>query len=163
MTAENFKQHYFSLHPKLYRIACAIIKNAEDAEDIVQDAYCKLWNDRKKLAGVLKPEAYCVTLVKHLCLDFLHSPKVLHNENIMDYEFKNETESVEKEIINRETVKQIKQLIKNLPEKQQRVLHLRCFGECTLEEIETITGESPVNVRVLLSRARNTLRTKLKQ
>ncbi|MDR1525484.1 MAG: sigma-70 family RNA polymerase sigma factor [Tannerella sp.] len=164
MTAESFKQQYFSLHPKLYRIACAIIKNVEDAEDIVQDAYCKLWDDREKLAGIHKPEAYCVTLIKHLCLDFLRSPKASHNDDITGYEFsfKDETETVEETMINRETVKQIKYLMNSLPEKQRQVLHLRSFGECSLEEIEKITGESPANVRVLLSRARNTLRTKLK-
>ena len=66
-------------------------------------------------------------------------------------------------IINRETVKQIKHIINSLPEKQRQVLYLRSFGECSLEEIETITRESSENVRVLLSRARNILRTKLKQ
>ena len=35
MTAAYFKQVYYSLHPKLYRVAFAILKNAEDAEDIL--------------------------------------------------------------------------------------------------------------------------------
>jgi RNA polymerase sigma-70 factor (ECF subfamily) len=162
MTAESFKQQYFSLHPKLYGIAYTIIKNEEDAEDVVQDAYCKLWDEREKLAEINKPEAYCCTLVKHLCFDFLRSPKISRNDSITDYDFADEAETVENHIINTETVQQIKQHIKKLPEKQRQVLHLRSFGECSLEEIEKITGENPVNVRVLLSRARNTLRTKLK-
>jgi RNA polymerase sigma-70 factor (ECF subfamily) len=162
MTAESFKQQYFSLHPKLYRVAYAIVKSMEDAEDIVQDTYYKLWNDREKLTDIHKPEAYCVTLIKHLCLDFLRSPKASQNDNIVNYEFKDETATVEDKIVNGETIQQIKLYMNSLPEKQRQVLHLRGFGECSLEEIETITGESPANVRVLLSRARNTLRTKLK-
>lgn len=163
MTAESFKQVYFSLHPKLYRVAFAILRNAEDAEDIIQDAYCKLWDDRKKLVNILKPEAYCVTLVKHLCLDFLRSPKSARNNgNIDDYDFQDETAAVENNIENREMIKQVKSIIRGLPEKQQRVLNLRGFGDCSPEEIETITGESAIHVRVLLSRARNTLKMKLK-
>lgn len=162
MTAESFKQQYFSLHPKLYRIAYTIIKNEEDAEDLVQDAYCKLWDEREKLVEINKPEAYCYTLVKHLCLDFLRSPKTSRSDNIINYDFADEVETVENHIISIETVQQIKHHINNLPKKQRQILHLRSFGECSLEEIETITGESSVNVRVLLSRARNTLKTKLK-
>jgi RNA polymerase sigma-70 factor (ECF subfamily) len=163
MTAESFKQVYFSLHPKLYRVAYTILKNTEDAEDIIQDAYCKLWDDRKKLVDIQKPEAYCVTLVKHLCMDFLRSLKAAQNNyNIDDYDFLDYSTNIENNVENKETIKKIKSIIHNLPEKQQRILNLRGFADCSPEEIETITGESAVNVRVLLSRARNTLKMKLK-
>ncbi len=163
MTAESFKQVYFSLHPKLYRVAYAILKNAEDAEDIIQDAYCKLWDDREKLTHIQKPEAYCVTLVKHLCMDLLRSPKAARNDNnIDDYDFPDNSTNVETNIENQEAIKIIKTIIHSLPEKQQRILNLRGFAGCSLEEIEMITGESSINVRVLLSRARNTLKMKLK-
>ena len=66
MTAAYFKQAYYSLHPKLYRVAFSILKNTENAEDIVQDVYCKLWDERDKLVDIQKPEAYCVTLIKNL-------------------------------------------------------------------------------------------------
>ena len=52
MTVEEYKREYFSLHPKLYRVAVTILKNAEDAEDIIQEAYCKLWDSSEKLAEV---------------------------------------------------------------------------------------------------------------
>ena len=162
MTAGEFKQAYFSLHPRLYRVAFTILKNAEDAEDIVQDAYCKLWDTREKLVDIKKPEAYCVTLVKHLCMDILRSPKVALNDNIEDYDFPDNSTNAEIEMESKETIKKIKSILHSLPEKQQKVLNLRGFANCTLEEIETLTGESAANIRVLLSRARNTLRMSLK-
>ena len=163
MTAAYFKQAYYALHPKLYRVACSILKNTEDAEDILQDAYCKLWDDRRKLVDIQKPEAYCVTLVKNLCLDFLRSPKAAHHKaTIDDYDFPDQTTNAETDMTSNETIEIIKALIRRLPDKQQRVLDLRVFAGCTSEDIERITGESPENVRVLLSRARNTLRKKLK-
>ena len=164
MTAEEFKKVYFSLHPKLYRVAFTILKNAEDAEDIIQEAYCKLWDSREKLAEVKIPEAYCVTLVKHLCMDFLRSPKAARNDyNIDDYDIPDNSISTEEEMENRDTIKKIKYIVEKLPEKQKRILNLRGFAGCSLEDIETITGESAVNIRVLLSRARNTVKMKLKR
>jgi len=162
MTTEDFKRVYFSLHPRLYRIAFTILRNTEDAEDIIQEAYCKLWDSRENLAGIQKPDSYCVILVKNLCMDFLRSSKRLLNDyNIDDYDFPDSMTSAEDDIENRETIKMVKNVINNLPEKQQRILNLHGFAGCSQEEIETITGESAVNIRVLLSRARNTLRMKL--
>ena len=163
MTAGEFKQAYFSLHPRLYRVAFTILKIAEDAEDIIQDAYCKLWDTREKLVDIQNPEAYCVILVKHLCMDKLRSPKAAMNDyNIEDYDLPDSSANVEDEMESKEAIEKIKFIIRSLPEKQQKVLNLRGFAGCSLEEIETITGESAVNIRVLLSRARNTLRMSLK-
>ena len=44
MDAQEFKARFLPLHPALYRAAYALLQNAEDAEDIVQEAYLKLWN-----------------------------------------------------------------------------------------------------------------------
>ena len=163
MTVEYFKQAYFSLHPKLYRVAFAILKNTEDAENILQDAYCKLWDNREKLVDIQKPEAYCVTLVKHLCLDFLRSPKAARNNKMIDdYDFPDYSTNAETDMINKETIEKIKSIISRLPAKQQRIIDLRVFADCSPEEIKNITGESYENVRVLLSRARNTLKIHLK-
>ena len=162
MTAGDFKQKYFSLHPRLYRVAFTILRNTENAEDIVQEAYCKLWDDREKLSDVKKPEAYCITLVRNLCMDFLRSPKANQNDDdIDDYDIPDFSTSIEKDFENRETIRKIKSIVDSLPEKQQKILKLRGFAGCSLEDIQTITGESAVNIRVLLSRARNTIKTKI--
>ena len=75
MDVDVFKQRFLLFHPKLYRIAYALLDNKADAEDILQDAYCKLWNKRDELGDIQNPEAFSITLVKNLCLDFLRSPK----------------------------------------------------------------------------------------
>ena len=75
MDVDVFKQRFLPFHPKLYRIAYALLDNKADAEDILQDAYCKLWNKRDELGDIQNPEAFSITLVKNLCLDFLRSPK----------------------------------------------------------------------------------------
>jgi len=163
MTAAYFKQAYYSLHPKLYRVAYAILQNTEDAEDIIQDVYCKLWEERDKLVDIQKPEAYCVTLVKNLCMDFFRSPKkALYTQSIDDVDCPDHAPNPETEMEYQDTLEKIKALIRRLPEKQQRVLDLRAFADCSQEDIARITGESAENVRVLLSRARNTLKMKFK-
>jgi len=51
--------------------------------------------------------------------------------------------------------------MEGLPATQQLVMKLRHMDECSMEEIEQITGLTAVNIRVLLSRARKTIREQL--
>ena len=161
MTAEEFKSTYYPFHPKLYRIAYALLNNADDSEDILQDTYYKLWSKRTELENILQPEAFCVRLIKNLCIDFLRSPgKKLDNEQVETISITNES-TPHNELENKEKLQQIEALIEQLPEKQRIVIQMRGCGDCSLEEIEALTGESSANVRVLLSRARKTLKNML--
>ena len=69
MNKETFKQTYLPLSASMYRTAYRILGNPEDAEDMVQEAYMKLWKQRDTLDGILDARAYAVTSVKNLCLD----------------------------------------------------------------------------------------------
>lgn len=161
MNADEFKQQFYPFHPKLYRIAYALLNNPADAEDILQEAYYKLWNKRNELIIVKQPEAFCVTLVRNLCMDFLRSPKNrIENDEPEMLSLSSET-TPESDLESKEKMEQIETLIDKLPEKQQVVIRMRGCGDCSLEEIEIATGESAANVRVLLSRARKTLKEML--
>jgi RNA polymerase sigma-70 factor (ECF subfamily) len=154
MDAESFKRQFLPYHPRLYRIAYALTGNSQDAEDILQDTYCKLWNKREELGHINNTEAFCITLVKNLCFDLLRSPGKNRQEEGLENLPHSTGISPETEAIGQDESRQIQRLIDKLPEKQRQVIRLRAIDDCSLEEIEEITGLSAVNVRVLLSRAR---------
>ena len=133
MAVESFKRLFLPLHPKLFRIAYALVENKSDAEDILQDAYYKLWSRRNELADVRNPD---VTEAVPLSTD----------------------SSPDKELEMQDKVEQVRHLINRLPENQRQVLRLRGIEDCSIDEIEQITGLSAVNIRVLLSRARKIIR-----
>lgn len=162
MDADEFKQRFYPFHPKLYRIACALLNNTNDAEDVLQDLYCKLWSKRSELTAIHHPEAFCVTLVKNLCMDFLRSPKNRASAHVPEEVPETISEHTPAhDLESKEEMRCIERLIDTLPAKQQVVIRMRGCGDCTLEEIETVTGETAANVRVLLSRARKTLKEML--
>ena len=49
MNATEFKQLLLPLNARLYKVAFLLLGNEDDAKDVVQDAYLKLWNQREKL------------------------------------------------------------------------------------------------------------------
>ena len=159
MEVDSFKRLFLPLHPKLFRIAYALVGNKAEAEDILQDAYYKLWSRRDELAGVQNPEAFCVTLVKNLCLDYLRSARAnRHDEDVTEAITLSTDSSPEQELDTQDKVKQIRRLIDHLPDNQRQVMKLKGIDDCSMEEIEQITGLTAVNVRVLLSRARKIIR-----
>ena len=158
MDAAEFKQQFLPYHRKLYRVAFRLTGNPQDAEDMVQEAYLKLWNKRDELADVLNTEAYCVTLIKNLCYDVLRRSQPDEDGRPPEELNLPMDTNIAREIEQRDEVNQVKRLIGRLPEQQKRVILLRDVNDCSFEEIEQATGLNAINIRVLLSRARKKIR-----
>ncbi len=158
MEASEFKALFLPHHQRLYRTAYALLGNAQDAEDIVQEAYLKLWNKRDSLDIRSNPGAYCVTLVRRLCLDYMQASRYRAEEPLPEYAEFRADDNPERTAEEHDTHAQLKRLITALPEQQKRVLWLRDVHECSFEEIEQATGMNPVNIRATLSRARKRIR-----
>lgn len=162
MDAETFKRSFLPFHRKLFCIACQLLECEADAEDLVQEAYMKLWDKRDGLSAVNNPEAFSVTLVKNMCFDILRSGKHLLSKQTVDISAISDT-PINDRMEEREEAQQIKSLIASLPEQQQKVIVLKDVKGCSYEEIEEITGLNAINIRVLLSRARKRIREQYNQ
>ena len=166
MDAQEFKQRFLPLHPKLYRMAYALLGNKEEAEDILQEVYCKLWNHRHELDKIANAEAFAVTIVKHLCTDFLRSSYVQHSieqESLEQVKTADNATAAEQVEEARDAIRYVQQLITLLPAKQQQVLRLHSIEGCSMKEVSQLTGLSDGNIRTLLSRARKFLREHFKE
>ncbi len=159
MDAGTFKELILPHSRKMYAQAMTILKNDDDARDVVQELLTKLWEKRNTLNTISNIEAYCITMTKNICIDRIR--RLQHTS------FNIDTDSETKQLTSDETVEQIdardqlqkvKQLITLLPMQQQKILELRAIGDCSIDEIEQITGLSNVNIRTLLSRARRKLK-----
>lgn len=153
MDAITFKEKYIPYHQKLYRVAYRLLEDACDAEDVVQEAYIKLWNKRDELTQVENSEAYCVILLRNLCLDFLRAKKKHLFQSTEDTVISDNL-VLSDEIETVDEIKHIETIIDLLPEQQRKIIKLRHFDDYSNEEIEEIMGITSVNVRVLMSRAR---------
>lgn len=158
MDAAKFKQQFLPCHPKLYRVAFRLMGNSQDAEDMVQEAYLKLWNKRDELANILNTEAYCVALIKNLCYDALRRTQPDEDGRAPEELSLPTDTNIAREVEQRDEVNQVRRLIGQLPEQQKRVILLRDVNDCSFEEIEQETGLNAINIRVLLSRARKKIR-----
>ena len=141
---------------RMYATAITILRNSDDASDAVQEAFTRLWEKRDDLPNIDTPEAYCVTTIKRVCIDRIRKNTLPINEVTEDTLLISDDSDIQAD--NRESLQLVTLLMNKLPEQQRQVLQLRAFNDCSLEEIESITGLTGVNVRTLLSRARRRMK-----
>ena len=159
MEASEFKHRFLPLSRRMYWAAWRLTENREEAEDLVQDVFLRLWTQRDTLPEIANAEAYCVRLVQRRFLDLR---RVRHPEASLpsDVSLLPSGDDLYREAELRDHAQQARRLIDELPENQRRVITLRDIEDRPYDEIATTTGLTQVNVRTLLSRARKTLREK---
>ena len=156
MTAEQFKKRFVCIYPKLFAVAVANIGNSEDAKDVMQSLYLKLWERRDELAGVDNDIGYCKMMLINICRDRWRS-KILEPEWAAE-EVVTVVDDAMVQGIEADDIRiKIEQFIARLPQKQKRIMTMRMQG-ATTEEIIEATGLSVENVRTILSRTRQLIR-----
>ncbi|WP_353718508.1 sigma-70 family RNA polymerase sigma factor [Dyadobacter sp. 676] len=159
MDLQAFNQRILPVQGRLFRLAQMFLRNREEAEDAIQDVFLRLWTNRQQLESYQSVEALAVQMTKNLCLDRLkshHKQKTSRDEDMVAMQAADV--SPYRQVENSDSAGLMHRLISELPEQQRLVLHLRDVEEYTLEEIEEVTGLSNVNIRTILSRARQKLR-----
>ena len=158
METNEFKSLFLPFQPKMYRTAYALLRNRQDAEDIVQEAFMKLWKKRNDMDILSIGEAYCVTMIKNLCIDFLRISHVNQEDAINENILYKPDNDAERNFELRDEAKYLRKLMYGLPDIQRKVILLRDINGLSFEEIEKLTGLGAVNIRATLSKARKRIR-----
>ena len=138
----------------VYRFILKISKNKEDARDIVQTAFEKLWVNREKVE-TLKAKSYLFTVAYHLMIDQLRKESKI----IMTDSFDENANAIT------QGSSELKQLlleaINNLNPTQKSLILLKDYEGYSYQEIGEIMQLSESQVKVYLHRARLILKNKL--
>lgn len=157
MTIKEFKIKLLPLKNKLFRLSLSLMNNRDDAEDAVQEVYIKIWEMQHKLNNLKNIEAFMMTVTRNLCLDKLKSKRnkfLTINEDITKHAFSNPHDITEQA----DLVNKVKQVMKQLPEQQRTIVHLRDVEGYDFNEIMEITGRDMNYLRVNLSRGRKRIK-----
>ena len=158
MNATEFKQLLLPLNARLYKVAFLLLGNEDDAKDVVQDAYLKLWNQREKLNNLDNPQAFCTTLVRTMCIDRHRAASLAVVDKPPEELPIAGDDNASRHIEQQQTAQLLNHCLARLPAQQQQVVRMRDLAGCSMQEIEKATGLTTVNARVVLSRARKSLR-----
>ena len=158
MDPKQFNTQILSLSDRLFRLAKSILRNAEAAQDAVQDLNMKLWEKRSALDEIENMPAFTMKSMRNLCLDTIRQQRE-EDELPVEIEFTEPNPYQQTE--QKDLVKRIRDMIDDLPELQRTVIRMRDVEGMELSEIADITSLSENAVTVNLSRARQKIREKI--
>jgi len=160
MQQSQFKNEILIHKNQMYRLALRILRNEEDAKDIVQDSLVKLWNKRKVLGNIKSFKSFSLTIVRNACIDLIRKRKP--ETNHQDHLERSDGLNPEKQLDVSDQLQRVKQIINQLNEQQRELIQLRDIEELEYEEMSEITGLTVNNIRVILSRTRKEIRQRMK-
>jgi RNA polymerase sigma-70 factor, ECF subfamily len=150
----------------LYSVAYRFLGNAEDAEDMVQEAFIRMWRNFSKYKVEIKLTTWLYRIIVNLCLDVLKSPRHKRQKSHVDVSeewslaHKNEADD---EVQTQELHTIIQEAASDLTPKQKAVFILRDLEALSVEEVCSILSMTSRNVKSNLYCARQQLSEKLKK
>lgn len=148
---------------RFYSIAYRLIFDKNDAEDIVQEAFIKLWE--KRLAWNPQGEAKFTTwfykVILNLCID--HNRKKRPEPLSEEMPLPDEQRGLDAAMEEKQKQLLLDRLIRELPERQQLALNLCFYEGISNQEAAEILGVNLKALQSLIMRAKMTLKERVRQ
>ena len=140
---------------RLFRFAFSSLRNREQAEDVVQESFARVW-EKVKTVDFAKAKSYLFTTAHHAMID-----EVRQRQRTSDIE-ELATFADPKGVPYPDVNEILHKALATLPEAQRNAVLLRDYEGYSYQEIGDITGMSEAQVKINIFRARTALKNHLK-
>jgi RNA polymerase sigma factor (sigma-70 family) len=152
MTEKEFNQCVTDHADGVFRFILKNLRHVEDARDVVQSAFEKMWVNRETVDGT-RGKSFLFTVAYHQMIDQIRKKKMVIVNEEMAAERTTDARS------GQETRKILEKALYRLNESQRSLVMLKDYEGYSYEEIGEITGLNPSQVKVYLHRARQQLKS----
>lgn len=157
-----FKQVFDACYEDLCRYAFSILRDADEAEDVVQSMFVKLWERRQELDIKHALKSYLFRAVYNQCINQLEHKSV--KNKYQSYSLKNTSDYVQlPEVFKHELDDKIKQAIDALPNQCRVIFIMSRYEEMRYSEIAEKLNLSVNTIQNQVCKALKILREELKE
>ncbi|WP_452598856.1 RNA polymerase sigma factor [Pontimicrobium sp. MEBiC01747] len=149
----------------IYTLALRMIKNREEAEEVSQDTFIKVYKSLSKFKGDSKFSTWIYKVTYNTCLDRLKKIKRTQNTVAINEFTEHEVKTLDSALATleiKERKEAIQKCINMLPSNDSFLLTLYYFEEQSLDEIAKIVNLKPNNIKIKLYRSRKKLASVLR-
>jgi RNA polymerase sigma factor (sigma-70 family) len=154
MTEREYNECVSTYADNVYRFIVKNLRHEEDARDVVQTAFEKMWRNREEVDAT-KSKSYLFTVAYHQMIDHIRKNKRIQ----LKEEFNEEARIQDRPAHNLKKV--LEEALSRLSETQRSLVLLKDYEGYSYEEIGKITGLNESQVKVYLHRARVQLKNYL--
>jgi len=147
MTEKEYNECVNLYADNVFRFIVKNLRHEEDARDVVQTAFEKLWRHRTEVDGS-KSKSYLFTVAYNQMIDHLRKVKKIS----LKEDFREDTRICNKQANNLKAV--LEEALSKLSETQRSLVMLKDYEGYSYEEIGKIMNLSESQVKVYLHRAR---------
>jgi RNA polymerase sigma-70 factor (ECF subfamily) len=151
----EFYTLYNQIFPVIFRVTRSICHDAEAAEDICQETFIRFIEKRPAIPNKDEIKYWLIRVAKNIALNYVKHKKVECKINSRLYhEEKRTIKTGEILLLEKETRRELKMILKELPLPYFEVIILKEYGEFNYREIGRILGISEGSVKIRMFRAR---------
>lgn len=169
---EAFEEIVRRYQKKVYNTTYRIMGNPEDASDLAQEAFIRIYRSLRNFQGKSSFSTWLFTVTTNVCRDELRKRQRRLKVQSLSEPLEFEDGNVEREIadesmapevisLHRELTDEIQAVIETLPDEQKEAIVLRELQGFSYEEIAEITGVSLGTVKSRISRGRQNMKKEL--
>ncbi|MBR1410534.1 MAG: RNA polymerase sigma-70 factor [Prevotella sp.] len=155
---DAFHRVFKEAYPKVYAFSLGFIKNADDAEDIAQTVFIRLWTKREVLASVNNLDSYLYVITKNTVLNHLASRKAFTVDISAVRDAGSNMASPQEQIEATDLQLLIDMVVSNMPPQRQAVYRMSREEGLTNDEIASRMGLQKKTVENHLNLALNEIR-----
>ena len=156
MDRSQYNQCVEQYADRLFRFAFSSLRNREQAEDVVQESFARVW-EKVKTIDFAKAKSYLFTTAHHAMID-----EVRHQQRFANVEEPLPSNAKTMQNAYPDVNDILHKALALLPEAQRTAVLLRDYEGYSYQEIGDITGMSEAQVKINIFRARTALKNRLK-
>ena len=152
--APSFNDFFRFYYARLVRFAIQFVHTREAAEEIVSDAFVKIWERRATLREVRNLEVYLYVAVKNGALNYCEKYSVVHIQLDMNGEMEfYDTGNSQKNLEMKELIHRLHIAVEQLPEQCRLIFKMVKEDNLPFREVAEILHISPRTVETQIYRA----------
>ncbi len=157
---QAFRKLFEQYSSTVYSFSMKLTRRAEQAEEIVQDVFMKLWVRRESLDEIENFPAYLFTVTKHLALNILRQKAIESRAKAVLQQIQEGSHcETEETVVLRDYEQLLDRAIRHLP-PQQRVVYSLCRHEgLRYEEVAQRLKISRLTVKAHMHQALRTIKS----
>ena len=157
---------------KLYHMAFRMLGSRQEAEDVTQEAFLRVYRNLDRYDESLKFSTWIYRIATNLCIDRLRKRRMSYSLDAESNEhdgldgyalIPSDDRTPESEMLLSETQRIVREAIETLPAKYKSVMVLRYLHDLSLQEIGEILDMPVTTVKTRVHRGREFLRKKLER
>ena len=163
---EAFIELYETFFPRLYNFIYARIRNSADADEITNDVFYKIFLNLEQYSGTSSFVAWLFSAANHSVIDFCRRKNKKRQIVAEDWEefftaTAPESQQPENQLLTEEERRKLLKAVGKLTEREQQIIELKYWSDCSNVEIAKILDLTPSNVGIILFRALDKLKKQM--